>query len=466
MSKPAPLRPALLPRWKILLLQIYRLVVVCLIIFVLRQHFTQLKIQGDAPITVSELQNLLPGSSSLSLDTGPRAGVFVYNQTGEEIGYAVRTSPQSENIIGYAGPTDVLIVFGLADDAPNPASLAIPPGEKIPDPVPLQTPTRKLVGIQVRKSWDTVRHVQWVVEDAYYMQFWKGRDWENLSSLNLYDEYMEGVSGSTLSSMGMARSIQHRLRWSEEAASTPSPELRISGTDVGLWLALSVGLLVTFRSGWKGKKNIWTGLKLAALIYVGFLNGSLLAISLLSGYAIHGLPWQLAPGLVSLVAISFLIPWTTHKQPYCNHICPHGAAQQLLSRYSPWKFQISPQIANGLRWLPWFLLVIALASLILRLPLDLSYLEPFDAYLFHQSAWVPIAIAVCSLLVSAFVPMAYCKYGCPTGMLLEFARGRGRTDRFGKRDLAALVLLLLVCLLVLKFQDFNLWLSAPLRPFD
>lgn len=206
-------------------------------------------------------------------------------------------------------------------------------------------------------------------------------------------------------------------------------------------------------------------MKLAAFVYVGFLNGSLLAVNLLSGYAIHGFAWQLAPGLVSLVAISFLIPWTTHKQPYCNHLCPHGAAQQLLSRYSPWKYQVPPQIAQGLRWLPWFLLVIALSSLVFQMNFELSWLEPFDAYLFRQSDWIPIIIAIFSLLISAFVPMAYCKYGCPTGMLLEFARGRGRTDRFGRRDLAALVLLLLTCLLVFYHHDFQLWLAAPRRPF-
>lgn len=195
----------------------------------------------------------------MRLDTSPRSGVFVLNQIGEEIGYAIRTSPQADQIIGYAGPTDVLVVFGLPDQSPNPPSLAIPPGSPAPDPVALEIPTRKLIGIQVRKSWDTFRHVQWVVEDAYYMQFWQGRDWENLVSLNFYEEYMEGVSGSTLSSMGMARSIQHRLQWSENQASAPTPELRISSTDVGLWLALSVGLLVTFRSGWKGKKQSGPG---------------------------------------------------------------------------------------------------------------------------------------------------------------------------------------------------------------
>jgi hypothetical protein len=49
-------------------------------------------------------------------------------------------------------------------------------------------------------------------------------------------------------------------------------------------------------------------------------------------------------------------------------------------------------------------------------------------------------VAVVGLVASLFVPMAYCRYGCPTGALLKFVRYAGHGDAFGKRDVAALVL--------------------------
>ena len=442
-----------------LLLRLYRLMIVAVTALLIRHHFQYLEIQGDDPIAVSEVQSILPEATTLRVDTGPRAGLFVFDATGNEIGYVVRTSPQSNDIIGYAGPTDVLVVLGRPTLSPNPPSASsVNPSTKNPTEKKLTAPTRKILGIKIRHSWDTRRHIRWIEEDAWFMQFWQGRDWKNISTLDFYNEYMEGVSGATLSSMGIARSIQHRFRLAEENAKVTSP-LRLSGTDYGLWISIGIGLLVTFRSGWRHRKSIWLGLKIAAFVYVGFLNGSLIAINLLAGYAAHGIAWQLAPGLTSLVLISFFIPWTTRRQPYCNHLCPHGAAQQILSRYSPWKRSVPSRYAAGLRWLPFLLILAAIAFLVLRLPLELAHLEPFDAYLVRQTDWIPIAIAVSSLLVSAIVPMAYCKYGCPTGALLEFVRSHGRADHFHRKDLAGLVLLAITWLLINQYENIHVWLA-------
>ncbi len=41
------------------------------------------------------------------------------------------------------------------------------------------------------------------------------------------------------------------------------------------------------------------------------------------------------------------------------------------------------------------------------------------------------------------MPQAYCRFGCPTGALLNFVRARGATDRFSRRDAVALVFVLL-----------------------
>jgi hypothetical protein len=41
------------------------------------------------------------------------------------------------------------------------------------------------------------------------------------------------------------------------------------------------------------------------------------------------------------------------------------------------------------------------------------------------------------------VPLAYCRFGCPTGALLNYLRLQGPGDRFGRRDVAALTLLAL-----------------------
>jgi hypothetical protein len=60
--------------------------------------------------------------------------------------------------------------------------------------------------------------------------------------------------------------------------------------------------------------------------------------------------------------------------------------------------------------------------------------------------------------VAPFVPKAYCKYGCPTGALLEFVRSRGPCDRFTARDAVAAALLLTALALHRHHAAVHAWI--------
>jgi polyferredoxin len=156
------------------------------------------------------------------------------------------------------------------------------------------------------------------------------------------------------------------------------------------------------------------------------------------------------------------IPWTTGKPLYCHQLCPHGAAQELLHWIAPkrWRIALRADIAAGLRWLPAGLLAAVIAVTILGLPIDLAHLEPFDAYVIRAAGWATISIAIAGLIASLFVPMAYCRHACPTGALLELIRSRGVADRFGRRDVVALLLLGLAAILSWKYQTIHAWMVA------
>ncbi len=79
--------------------------------------------------------------------------------------------------------------------------------------------------------------------------------------------------------------------------------------------------------------------------------------------------------------------------------------------------------------------------------INLADWEPFDAFHFRIAGLATLAIAIVGLTFSFFVPMAYCKFGCPTGAVLEFVRRTGRSGRWGKRDWLVLGILGTVCLL-------------------
>ena len=146
-----------------------------------------------------------------------------------------------------------------------------------------------------------------------------------------------------------------------------------------------------------------------------------------------------------LAAAALLVPLATGKPLYCHHVCPHGAAQELLSHYRPARFQItlSASVIRGLEYLPFALVFFTLAVALLALPFDLAGLEPFAAYVIRSAGVATLAVAAVGLIASFFVPQAYCRFGCPTGALLNFVRARGPTDRFSRRDYAALALVAL-----------------------
>jgi polyferredoxin len=212
----------------------------------------------------------------------------------------------------------------------------------------------------------------------------------------------------------------------------------------------------TWRHRWKRAYQV------ALIVYVGFISGDLIAQSLVAGWAKSGIPWSTAPGLTLLVAASFLVPAATRKPLYCHHLCPHGAAQELLGHYGParWRIQLPPGLVRGLEYLPGALLLVVLLVVMLALPLELAGLEPFDAYLIRNAGFATIAVAVVGLIASLFVPQAYCRFGCPTGALLNFVRARGPTDRFTRRDFMALLFVGLAAVLNWQALPLARWVTG------
>jgi len=169
------------------------------------------------------------------------------------------------------------------------------------------------------------------------------------------------------------------------------------------------------------------------LAYLGFGAGALLSQAQAWGWAQAGVP-RGAVVLLALAAAAVVPPVTTRKNVYCSHLCAHGAAQQLLVRFVKPRRNFPLWLRSWLVGLPWALLVLAILTAVLHLPLALVDIEPFDGYLPAVAGTAALVIFVVSLLVSGFYPMAYCRHGCPTGALLDHLRLHGRAARFTWRD--------------------------------
>ncbi len=378
---------------------------------ILRVSGNNISLRFPQPVTLAEAKLHFPQAATV-LSTDPK--LTVEDDRGQLLGYLLRTSPTADNVSGYSGPTECLI------------SLAA-------DGITVQLVT-------LRKTYDTESYVATVAEDPHYLKLFAGRTLQTLAGMDFDKEGIEGVSGSTKTSYAIAESLRQRAGTVINTKPATKAWWHWQGVDWLLLTMIALALVLSL-SRLRGNAKVRLLWQVALVLALGLWAGQLISLALVAGWAQHGFPWRTAPGLCLLVAVAILFPWTSRRQIYCHHLCPHGAAQSLLGLVLRRKWTLPPRWHRGLQWLPGLMLVSALLTLVIAVragkSLDLSLLEPFDAWGWRAVAWIPIAIAGLGLIASLFVPQAYCHYGCPTGALLKYVRSPGGTDRFGKSDLLA-----------------------------
>ncbi|MCX6854189.1 MAG: 4Fe-4S binding protein [Verrucomicrobia bacterium] len=366
-------------------------------------------------ITLAEVQHLEPKAAKLQPSRQHPGSQEVLDAKGQRIGIATRTSPVTDTLVGYKGPTDSLML--------------------------LDSSGLVLKRMSLRKSYDTKRYLAYVTGDDYFQKLFNDMTLEKLADLDFKQAKIEGVSGATETSWSIAEGLKLRAKNLLEAQ--PTGWLRKivwRWQDTGHILTLIAAFVMAFSKlrgiAWaRHLHHFWL------VLYGGFVASELLSQGLLTGWAAHGTPWQSAPGLLMLAVISLLGPIFTSKQLYCHHICPHGALQQLVARRLPWQWRVPAKLERWLTQIPFLLLALIFVSLILGWAINLNSLEPFDAYVFRVAGWASLAIALIGLIASLFQPLAYCKYACPTGALFKLVRFTGDADRLGIRDWIAAGLL-------------------------
>jgi Na+-translocating ferredoxin:NAD+ oxidoreductase RnfG subunit len=364
--------------------------------------------------TLADLQLLFPEAVAIEPDPGDAGVIRVRGPERLPLGWALRTSPAADRVIGYQGPTDALVGF----DTEN-----------------------KVAGVAVLESFDNEPYVGYVRDDRAFRRLWRGMPIEQLAGIDPAATGVEGVSGATMTSQAVAEGIVRAARQRRDRG--PAAADGVAGF-LGAWLrgieppqwgaigVIAAGVITAFtrlRGTWFGR----FALPVAVLLYLGFGAGALLSQAQTWGWAQAGVP-RGAAVLAMLAAAAILLPATTRRNVYCSHLCAHGAAQQLLARFAKPKGTIQPWLRPWLTGLPWALLAVAIVAAVMPLPLALVDLEPFDAYLPLVAGIPALVIFGVGLAASARYPMVYCRHGCPTGALLDHLRLNRKSGSFTWRD--------------------------------
>lgn len=181
---PSPSRNAARPpgsrAWRVKpwLLRLYRLSVVVGVAGLLRWQVREVPAVAEAPPMVS-VRAWFPEAAALGPVMPVRQAWPVLSAQGGELGKVLRTSPVTDDIVGYAGPSDLLIA---------------------------EEPDGTVRGVSILRSGDTPDHMADVARDPGFAKAFQG--WQPASQPV---PKVDAVSGSTLTSLAMAEAVAARL---------------------------------------------------------------------------------------------------------------------------------------------------------------------------------------------------------------------------------------------------------------
>lgn len=253
-------------------------------------------------------------------------------------------------------------------------------------------------------------------------------NWNGLTPSEASTHEVEVISGATFSSSAVMANLQKTLPLMTPDNLKPVPSFKFD------WSLKNVAALVVMVFGllcatvWKKKSSVLRVIQLSLNFAVlGLWSGSFLSLPLLVGWMSNG--WNIGTAFVLVTALLFalLMPLFGKKTYYCTHICPLGSAQELAGKIGRKKVKIPHSWMKVLKHTRKGITVFLLASMWVSLSFDWMQYEAFSAFLFSPatmtvSSIVALSLAIIFIVLSLFVSRPYCRFVCPTGMLLTLSQ--------------------------------------------
>ena len=171
---------ALTPRTRRWILHSYRVgVFVFLVVMIHRQHGwygAQRRGEAKEPVTVEQVLPFYPKAARLSDWDPSHGGQNVYDAEDKALGYVIQTSPEADRVVGFSGPTNMLVALDKE---------------------------HHILGTAVLRSDDTKEHLGEVLKNKGFFTQWNGLGKEEAAA----GPEVYAVSGATLTSEAIADSI-------------------------------------------------------------------------------------------------------------------------------------------------------------------------------------------------------------------------------------------------------------------
>lgn len=202
-----------------------------------------------------------------------------------------------------------------------------------------------------------------------------------------------------------------RLWYAPPWGSTPWGEVLILLAILGLVMAAFLR---------KDARIRWVALS-ATLVYLGFWKGGFLSVAHITGAISQG-PGIFLNNLPMLIIIVFTLTTTLlWGRVFCSSLCPFGAVQDFITRFTPkkWRLKIPQAIHDRALYIKYGILALIVGVAIFGGRVSIfQYFEPFGTLFFFSSSVLLWAILIAILIASALVERFYCRYVCPLGAAL------------------------------------------------
>jgi NosR/NirI family transcriptional regulator, nitrous oxide reductase regulator len=334
---------------------------------------------------LSDVNEIFPDASSVISEEG-EAWTGVYEDRGILIGRVISTSPHADHIKGYAGATPLLIGIDLSGE---------------------------IVGVHALDSKETPAFVKSVVSSGFLGSF-DGVGWKKAAVLEV-----DTVTGATMTSDAMGRSIRHALSLAEGADTPPRQGY---GIDDVLILVLVLAALVVCLFPFRRHQVLRLVILGISTVYLGFIRAEMLSMQVIAGWVKRGVVTYSCAALLIMAVVTVAVSLFKGKAFYCYYICPFGGLQEFAGRLSPWNVRLSAGTFRLLRKFRYALLVLIAMLLLAGQGKDLTGFEPFTVFAFRSAGITVLVIAGVSLVLSLFVGRPWCTFLCPTGALLDIFR--------------------------------------------
>lgn len=188
--------------------------------------------------------------------------------------------------------------------------------------------------------------------------------------------------------------------------------------DVIFLLGIFALVMAAFIS--KNSSLRWASLTVT-MLYLGFYKNGFLSVSHITSVIKLG-PEALTNNLTTLmIAVFTIITTLIWGRVFCSSLCPFGAVQDFIARFTPkkWRIKVPQKIHDKALYIKYGILGLIVVTAMVSADLSIfQYFEPFGTLFFFSPSVVLWVILIAILAASVVVERFYCRYVCPLGAAL------------------------------------------------